>query len=70
MKKDVLLLFMDEEALSEPELMRVKKELEEATGATVVAVHKKLGRSLDIQYLIPPIHPRLVLLKAQEPGGD
>ena len=32
MTRDVLLLFMDEEALGKPELARVKKELEEATG--------------------------------------
>ncbi len=62
MKKDVLLLFMEDQALDEPELARVKKELEEATGATVVTVSKKIGRCLEIQYLIPPMrtHPSIV----------
>ena len=57
MKKDVLILQMDEETLSETELARVKKELEDATGATVVVLSKKLGRNLEIQYLHPPIRP-------------
>ena len=60
MKKDVLILFMDEEALSEPELARVKKELEEATRATVVTVAKKVGKHLEIQYLFPPLQPSIV----------
>ncbi len=62
MKKDVLLLFMDEEALNETELARVKKELQEATGAKVVTVSKKMARYLEIQYLIPPMrsHPSIV----------
>ena len=55
MKKDVLLLFMDEEALGETELTRVKKELEEATGAKVVTVTKKPAKHFEIQYLIPPV---------------
>lgn len=63
MKKDVLILEMDEEALGEPELTRVKKELEEATGAKVITITKKIGRSLMLQYIIPPMrtHPSIVM---------
>ena len=48
MKKDVLILQMDEGALNEPDLAKVKKELEEATGAVVITISKKVGRHIEI----------------------